>query len=108
VVAVFLVTLAGAGADSFVGIGLGLITLVCLVASTVFATLLVRRRDLLSVVVAPPLVFVAVTAANIGLAPSAQFSLPTLATLLVRGFPTMALATGVAIVLALFRLIARR
>ena len=87
---------------------LGLITLVCLVASTVFATLLVRRRDLISVVVAPPLVFVAVAAVNIGLAPSAQFSLPTIATLLVRGFPTMAIATGVAIVLALFRLVARR
>jgi len=108
VLGVFLITLAGAGADSFVGIGLGMITLVCLVASTVFATLLVRRRDLISVVVAPPLVFVAVAAVNIGLAPSAQFSLPTIATLLVRGFPTMAIATGVAIVLALFRLVARR
>jgi hypothetical protein len=108
VLGIFLVTLAGAGVDSFVGVGLGLITLVCLVAATVFGTLLVRRRDLLSVVVSPPLVFLAVTAANIGLAPSAHFNLPTLATLLVRGFPTMAIATGVAIVLALFRLAARR
>jgi hypothetical protein len=105
---IFLVTLAGAGADSFVGIGLGMITLVCLVVSTVFGTLLVRRRDLMSVVVAPPLVFVAVAAVNIGLAPSAHFTLPTVATLLVRGFPTMAIATGAAIVLALFRLVARR
>jgi hypothetical protein len=108
VIGVFLITLAGAGADSFVGIGLGMITLICLVASTVFATLLVRRRDLISVVVAPPLVFVAVAAVNIGLAPSAHFNLPTIATLLVRGFPTMAIATGVAVVLALFRLVARR
>jgi hypothetical protein len=108
VLGAFLVTLAGAGADSFVGIGLGTITLICLVASTVFATLLVRRRDLLSVVVSPPLVFVAVAAVNIGLAPSAHFNLPTIATLLVRGFPTMAIATGAAIVLALFRLVARR
>jgi hypothetical protein len=108
VLGVFLITLAGAGADSFVGIGLGMITLVCLVASTVFATLLVRRRDLISVVVAPPLVFVAVAAVNIGLAPSAHFNLPTIATLLVRGFPTMAIATAAAIVLALFRLVARR
>ena len=108
VLGIFLVTLAGAGVDSFVGVGLGLITLVCLVAATVFGTLLVRRRDLLSVVVSPPLVFLAVTAVNIGLAPSAHFNLPTLATLLVRGFPTMAIATGVAIVLALFRLAARR
>jgi hypothetical protein len=108
VLGAFLVTLAGAGADSFVGIGLGMTTLICLVTSTVFATLLVRRRDLLSVVVSPPLVFVAVAAVNIGLAPSAHFNLPTIATLLVRGFPTMAIATGAAIVLALFRLVARR
>ena len=104
----FLVTLAGAGVDSFVGIGLGLVTLVTLVAVTGIATLAVRRRDLASVVVAPPLVFVAVAAANIALAPSARFNLATIATLLVRGFPTMALATGVALVLALVRLAARR
>ena len=103
-----LVTLAGAGVDSFVGIGLGLVTLVTLVAVTGIATLAVRRRDLASVVVAPPLVFVAVAAANIALAPSASFNLATIATLLVRGFPTMALATGVALVLALVRLAARR
>jgi uncharacterized protein DUF6542 len=108
VLGVFFISLAGAGVDSFVGIGLGLVTLICLVASTVFATLLVRRSDLLSVVVAPPLVFVAVAAVNISLAPSAHFNLPTIATLLVRGFPTMAIATGAAIVLGLFRLFTRR
>lgn len=108
VLAMFLVTLAGAGVDSFVGIGLGLVTLVALVSITVLATLAVRRRDLLSVIVAPPLVFVAVAGVNIALAPSASFSLPTIATLLVRGFPTMAVATGVALVLGLVRLVARR
>ena len=104
----FLVTLAGAGVDSFVGIGLGLVTLVALVSVTVIAALMVRRRDLLSVLVAPPLVFVAVAGVNIALAPSASFNLPTIATLLVRGFPTMAIATGVALVLGLIRLAARR
>ena len=39
VIGIFLITLAGAGADSFVGIGLGMITLVCLVVTTVFGTL---------------------------------------------------------------------
>ena len=101
VLGMFLVTLAGAAVDSFVGIGLGMVTLVALVAVTAIATLVVRRRDLLSVVVAPPLVFVAVAALNIALAPSASFNLPTVATLLVRGFPTMAVATGVALVLGL-------
>ncbi len=108
VAGMFLVTLAGAGVDSFVGIGLGLVTLVTLVAITAIATLVVRRSDLLSVFVAPPLVFVAVAAANIALAPSASFNLATIATLLVRGFPTMATATGVALVLGLVRLAARR
>jgi hypothetical protein len=108
VLGVFLVTLAGAGIDSFVGVGLGLITLAALLGSTTIATLAVRRRDLASVVVSPPLVFIAVAALNIGLAPSATFSLPTVATLLIRGFPTMAMATGVALVLAVGRMIARR
>lgn len=108
VVGMFLVTLAGAGIDSFIGVGLGLLTLAALVGVTAAAALVVRRRDLLSVVVAPPLVFVAVALLNIALAPSASFNLPTVATLLVRGFPTMAIATGVGLALALFRLAARR
>ena len=109
VLAVFLITLAGAAVDSlFMGMGLGLITLGCLVGSTVLAAVMVRRRDLLSVVVAPPLVFVAVACANIALAPSASFNLPSMATLLVRGFPTMAIATGAAFVIALIRWAARR
>ncbi len=108
VLSVFVVTLAGAGIDSFVGVGLGIITLAALLGATTVATLVVRRRDLVSIVISPPLVFIAVAALNIGLAPSATFSLPTVATLLIRGFPTMAMATGVALVLALGRLLARR
>jgi hypothetical protein len=108
VLGMFLITLAGAGIDSFVGIGLGLVTLGALVGATVLAMLVVRRRDLITVVVAPPLVFMTVAAMNIALAPSASFNLPTIATLLVRGFPTMALATGAALVLGLIRLAARR
>ncbi len=108
VVGMFLVTLGGAGTDSFVGIGLGTVTLVAMVSVTALAALVVRRRDLVSVAVAPPLVFVAVAAVNIGLAPSASFSVPTVATLLVRGFPTMGIATAVALVLTLIRLASRR
>ncbi|MCF6745643.1 hypothetical protein E9529_15450 [Blastococcus sp. KM273128] len=108
VLGVFLLTLAGGAADSFLGIGLGMITLVALAAGTAAATLLVRRRDLLSVVVAPPLVFSLVAVVNTALAPSAALNLPTMATLLVRGFPTMAAATGVAVLLAVFRLVSRR
>ena len=105
---IFLLTLAGCAVDSFVGMGLGMITLIALAGSTAAAALLVRRRDLLTVIVAPPLVFALVAAANTALAPSASLNLPTMATLLVRGFPTMAAATGVAIVLTVFRLLTRR
>jgi hypothetical protein len=104
----FLVTLAGAGIDSFVGVGLGMITLATLLVSTAAAMLVVRRRDMFSVVASPPLVFIAVAAVNIALAPSALLNLPTVATLLIRGFPTMAMATGVAVVIAVGRLFARR
>ncbi|MBJ7453241.1 MAG: hypothetical protein JHC71_14340 [Blastococcus sp.] len=108
VLGMFLVTLVGAGIDSFVGVGLGMITLGALLVSTAVAMLVVRRRDMFSVVASPPLVFIAVAALNIALAPSALFNLPTIATLLIRGFPTMAMATGVALVVAVGRLIARR
>ena len=104
----FLVTLVAAAADSYIGVGLGIITLVALTGATIVAALVIRRRDLLTVVVAPPLVFCAVALANIGLAPSATLSLPSLVTLLVRGFPAMGIATGAALVITLFRLVARR
>ena len=109
VLGIFVITLAGGAVDSFfMGMGLGIITLGCLVGSTALAALMVRRRDLFSIVVAPPLVFMAVAGANIALAPSASFNLASMATLLVRGFPTMAIATGAAFVLALIRWAARR
>jgi hypothetical protein len=108
VVGVFLVTLAAAAADSYLGTGLGMITTIALVGSTVAAGFLVRRRDLATVVVAPPLVFVGVALVNIVLAPSATLSLPTIATLLIRGFPAMAIAVGAALVVALVRAVSRR
>ncbi|SDN57149.1 hypothetical protein SAMN05660199_00305 [Klenkia soli] len=108
VLGAFLVTLAGAGADSLLGVGLGTLTTIALVGSVVVATLLVRRRDLGTLVVAPPLVFVGVAVVNIVLAPSATFSLPTIATLLIRGFPAMAIAVAAALVITVVRLVARR
>jgi hypothetical protein len=108
VLGMFALTLAAAAADSYIGVGLGTITLIALLLGSVVAALVVRRSDLLSVVVAPPLVFVAVALVNIALAPSAMFSLPTLATLLIRGFPAMGLAFGATLVISLGRLIARR
>jgi uncharacterized protein DUF6542 len=108
VAGMFGLTLIAAAADSYIGMGLGTITLVALVLTSAVATWVVRRRDLISVVVAPPLVFVGVALVNIVLAPSATLSLPTLATLLIRGFPAMGLGFGAALVVALGRLVARR
>ncbi|MBB3676478.1 NADH:ubiquinone oxidoreductase subunit K [Modestobacter versicolor] len=108
VLGIFLLTLAAAAADSYIGLGLGMITLIALTLGTAVAALVVRRRDLFSVIVAPPLVFVAVAVVNIGLAPSATLNAPTLATLLVRGFPAMGVATAVAVVISLGRLVAKR
>ena len=108
VVAVFLVTLAAAALESWIGAGLGLVTFGTLTAASAVATLLVRRSDLLTPVIAPPLVYVAVAALNTALAPSASLNLASVATLLIRGFPAMAVATAAAGVVALIRWAARR
>ena len=108
VAVVFLVTLAGAALESWIGTGLGLVTFGTLTAASAVATLLVRRSDLLTPVIAPPLVYVAVAALNTALAPSASLNLASVATLLIRGFPAMAVATAAAGVVALIRWAARR
>ncbi|MEU2348185.1 DUF6542 domain-containing protein [Modestobacter sp. NPDC049651] len=108
VLGVFLLTLAAAALDSYTGVGLGMITTVVLALASLAGTALVRRSDLLTMVVAPPLVFVGVAVVNIALAPSATLSLPTLATLLIRGFPAMAIGVAIALAVGLVRLATRR
>ncbi|MGY1813830.1 DUF6542 domain-containing protein [Blastococcus sp. SYSU D00820] len=112
VLGVFVVTLGAAYVDSLGTPGLGTITLAGLVGSTALATLLVRRRDLATMIVAPPLVFIAVVLVYVGMAPGVELSLRSLGTAavapLVRGFPTMAIATGTALVLAIIRWAARK
>jgi len=106
VLAVFLVTFLAAAAETYLGSGPGLVTLAVLAGGTGLATLLVRRRDMVTTVVAPPLVYLA--AAGACTAIFSTFNLAGAATLLVRGFPTMAIATGVGLALALIRWAARR
>ena len=106
--AVFLVTLAGAALESWIGAGLGLATLGTLAVASAVATVAVRRADLLTTVVAPPLVYIAVAVLNTALAPSATLNLASVATLLIRGFPAMVVATAAAAVVALIRWAARR
>lgn len=102
---IFAVTLAVATAESLLGIGLRTWTLIALAASTLLAGLRVRRSDLATTVVAPPLVFAAVAALEIVLAPTLNFTPTVLAAILVRGFPTMAIATAFALLVCGYRLI---
>jgi uncharacterized protein DUF6542 len=106
VLGVFLLTLLAAAAESYLGSGPGLVTLAALTGGTGLATLLVRRRDVVTTVVAPPLVYLA--AAGACTVVFSTLDLAGAATLLVRGFPTMAIATGVGLALALIRWAARR
>ncbi|MGR6967630.1 DUF6542 domain-containing protein [Geodermatophilus sp. URMC 61] len=108
VLAVFLVTLAAAVLESWIGDDLGPVTLVALTAASAVATLVVRRSDLLTTVIAPPLVYVAVAALDTALASPASLNLASAATLLIRAFPAMAVATAGAAVVGLIRWAARR
>ena len=64
---IFAVTVAVATAESLLGVGLRTLTLGALVGSTLLAGLWVRRSDLATIMVAPPLVFAVVAALEIGL-----------------------------------------
>lgn len=91
--------------DVLAGSSLRLIFACGLVLGALISSLLVRRRDLLMVVFAPPLVFVAASAVAVALGRGASGgTLIDLATSwLVFGFPAMAIATGVAAVVWLIR-----
>jgi hypothetical protein len=91
--------------DVLAGSALRLIFAAGLVLGTLVASLLVVRRDLLTVVFAPPLVFVAASAVAVLLGRGETGGgLVDLATSwLVYGFPAMAAATGVAVVVWLVR-----
>lgn len=108
VLLVFLVTLGAAALESWLAAGLGLVTVVALTAASTAAAVVVRHRDLFTALVAPPLVYVVVAVLNTALAPSASLNAASVATLLIRGFPAMAIATAAAVVVGLIRWAARR
>jgi len=105
---VFVATLAVATFESLLGIGLRTLTLLALSGSTLLAGLWVRRGDIATIVVAPPLVFALVAALEIVLAPTLMFTPTVLASVLVRGFPTMSIATAIALLLCGYRIIRHR
>ncbi len=102
---IFVITLAVATAESLLGVGLRTFTLVALAGSTLLAGLWVRRSDLATIAVAPPLVFTAVAALEIVLAPTLAFTPTVLASILVRGFPAMSIATAIALLVCGYRII---
>lgn len=91
--------------DVLAGSALRLIFACGLVLGALIASVLVRRRDLLTVVFAPPLVFVAASAVAVllGRGGSGGGLLDLATSWLVFGFPAMAVATGVAAAVWLVR-----
>jgi hypothetical protein len=91
--------------DVLAGSSLRLIFAAGLVLGTLIASLLVMRRDLLMVVFAPPLVFVAASAVAVllGRGESGGGLVDLATSWLVYGFPAMATATAVALVVWLVR-----
>ena len=105
---IFVVTLVVATLESLLGIGLRTLTLIALSGSTLLAGLWVRRSDIATIVVAPPLVFAAVAALEIFLAPTLMFTPTVLASLLVRGFPAMGIATAIGLLVFGYRSVRHR
>jgi len=91
--------------DVLAGSALRLIFAAGLVLGTLIASLLVIKRDLLTVVFAPPLVFVAASAVAVllGRGETGGGLIDLATSWLVYGFPAMASATAVAVVVWLIR-----
>ncbi len=98
----------GAATDILLGPALGTATTIMLAVGTVVAAWLVRRRNLLSVVIAPPLVYLLLIVAALLLASDIGVTLTGLAAALVYGFPAMAIATTLGVLVASGRHVAAR
>ncbi len=98
------VALAGGCVDVVTGTGLRLGFAIGLTLGSLLAALLVRRQGLLAVVFAPPLVFLVASLLFVLVSPGGSGStgrlLDAATGWLVYGFPTMATATGVAVITA--------
>jgi hypothetical protein len=106
------VTLAGGSFDLLTGPGLRRGFAVALVIGAVLAAVLVRTENLFAVAVSPPLIYIVVSLlaaiphANGAFESKSKFS-ALLANWLVYGFPEMVTATGLAIAIAIVRLLMR-
>lgn len=98
----------GAAIDALLGPGLGTATTIMLGIATAAGAWLVRRANVASVVIAPPLVYLLLAVATLLLRSEAGVTLAGLAATLVYGFPAMAIATALGIVVVAFRRLAGR
>lgn len=109
----FVVAAGGAVVDMFTGPGgLRRIFAVSLVVGAVLAALLVRHRGLWTVLIAPPLLYVVMSLLSTLAAPEGVFDSTSklwaaLVGWLVYGFPEIAIATGLAAVIAGVRFASR-
>ena len=104
VLLIFFVTIAGATLDVFISTRLSVGAMVALTLGSILAAVLVRRSDLLTVVVAPPLVYLLVLTLSV-LLRNITFSTTGIVAWLSEGFPAMALATGSALLICGTRLL---
>lgn len=107
VILIIVTTGIGATLDILVGSAIGLGTLIGVCLGAFAAALLTRKSDLLSVIVAPPIVYTVFVALSLVLK-SAPVTLTSLANSAVSGFPAIALSTGIAALIAGIRLITTR
>lgn len=96
----------GAAVDVFTGPGLRLLFAICLVGGCLLAVLLVRRRDVLWLVFAPPLICLAL--ALVSVLTTSHSAVGLTADYLTHGFPPIALATVLCGIVAAVRAIAGR
>lgn len=98
----------GAVIDILLGPALGTATTILLAVGTLAATWLVRGCNLVSVVIAPPLVYFLLAVLTLLLSSDLGVTPTRLAAALVYGFPAMAIASAVGIAVASARHVAGR
>lgn len=106
--ALFMLIVAGIGGviDVHTGSGLSTLFAVTLIGSAVIAALAVRRREVLWVVFAPPLICVVV--ALIDKITTSNSLVALLTNYLTHGFPPLAFAVGAAAVIGIVRALVKR
>lgn len=107
VILIIVTTGIGATLDILVSSTIGLGALIGVCVGAFAAALLTRKSDLLSVIVAPPIVYTVFVALSL-LLKSAPVTLTSLANSAVSGFPAIALSTGIAALIAGIKLVTSR